>query len=65
MAKFKLTGLITVSVYTTVEADTLEEAISIAKERDIESYNYGTLNQDYDVWVNDGYDGVVKSITQD
>ena len=62
MAKFKLTGMVTVSVHTEVEADTLEKAIEIAKERDIERYQWSDKTQASDVWVNEDYDGEVHSI---
>lgn len=36
MKTFHLAGTVTVSAYTTVEADTLEEAIRIAEHRPVE-----------------------------
>lgn len=64
MATFKLTGVVTVSVYTEVEAETLEEAIEIAQERDIERYSWRE-DQCKHAWVNDDYDGEVREITND
>lgn len=64
MATFKLTGLVTVSVYTEVEAGTLEEAIKIAKERDVEKYQPMDKDQRKGAWVNDDYDGEVQKIEE-
>ena len=64
MEKFKLTGMVTISVYTEVEADALEEAIKIAQERSIEKYAWSDKKQLESVWVNDDYDGEVFSIEQ-
>ncbi len=64
MRKFKLTGMVTVSVYTEVEADTLEQAIEIAKQRDIEKYQWSDTEQSSDAWVNEDYDGEVHSIDE-
>jgi len=54
MAKFELVGKITISVYTTVEADTLEEAIAKQKieRRSVEmSHTTDTKEQEEEVWV--------------
>jgi diphthamide biosynthesis methyltransferase len=64
MRKFKLAGMVTVSVYTEVEADTLEQAIEIAKQRDIEKYQWSDTEQSSDAWVNEEYDGEVHSIDE-
>lgn len=64
MAKFKLAGMVTVSVYTEVEAETLEQAIEIAKTRDIERYSWSDKDQSSDAWVNEYYDGEVHSIDE-
>ena len=64
MAKFKLSGLVTVSVYTEIEAETLEQAIEIAKYRGIERYHWGDDTQAKEVWVNEDYDGEVFSIEE-
>jgi hypothetical protein len=65
MAKFNLTALVTVTVQTTVEADTLEEAIKIADGiQDIGHYKDG-VTKDF-AWVNDGeFDGLPQNIRQD
>lgn len=62
MAKFKLTGMVTVSVVTEVEAETLEQAIEIAKTRDIERYSWLDKDLPNEGWVNKNYDGEVHSI---
>lgn len=64
MATFKLNGYVKVSVYTEVEADTLEDAINIAESREIERYRLGDKSQVKDAWVNDEYDGEVTEITE-
>ena len=56
--------MVTVSVYTEVEADTLEQAIEIAKQRDIEKYQWSDTEQSSDAWVNEDYDGEVHSIDE-
>ena len=62
MKEFNLSGMVTVSVYTTVKANSLEEAIEIAKERDVERHNWGDKEQSLGAWVNEGYDGEVFNI---
>ena len=64
MTKFKLTGLVTISVYTEVEAETLEEAIEIAEKREIEHSEYNIEDQVKEVWVSGEYDGVVVEIKE-
>jgi hypothetical protein len=64
MKTFRLTGIVSVSVHTEVEADTLEEAIEIAKQRDIEKYQWSDKDQPKEAWVNEEYDGEVHSITE-
>ena len=64
MKEFNLSGVVTVSVYTTVKAKSLEEAIEIAESRSIEKYNWGSKSQSKEVWVNDEYDGEVLDIKE-
>ena len=64
MKKFEFVGSVTVSCFTTVEADTLEEALEIAEERmdEIDKANW----QDHrynEMWLVDELDGMVKDIT--
>jgi hypothetical protein len=61
---FKLSGTVTISVYTEVEADTLEQAVEIVKERDIEQSYWHQVDQSKEVWVNDEYDGEVQQIEE-
>jgi hypothetical protein len=63
MKIFDLTGRVTISVNTRVEAGSLEEAIKIAKEREIESGNWDD-DQDLGVWVSSEYDGEVQDIEE-
>jgi antitoxin component of MazEF toxin-antitoxin module len=65
MKTFNLSGKITISVYTKVDAETLEEAKKIAYERSIEAYSWGNPEQDKEVWVNSDYDGEVYDVSED
>ncbi len=62
MKTFTLEGQVTISVYTIVEAETLDEAIQIASERSIESSDWGNPSQDKEYWVSAEYDGDVFEI---
>jgi len=62
MEKYNLSAIITVSVYTVVEANSLEEALKIAEGRDIERGEWNNKNQKNVVWVNDELDGEVEDI---
>lgn len=64
MTKFNLSAEVLVSVYTSVEAETLEEAIEIAKDRDIERYVFDDKDQRNTEWVNDEYDGAPRNIKE-
>lgn len=64
MSEFKLTGVVTISVYTEVEAETLEEAIEIAGERGIENAEHNTEQQVKEAWVSEEYDGEVVEIKE-
>ena len=57
MPKFNLTASVTISVYTDVEAETLEKAIEIAKKRDITNYKWGDKEQVNQSWISDEFDG--------
>lgn len=65
MSKFNLSAKVTISIYTEVEAETLEEAIKIAEEREIEKYEWGDEDQVLRCWINDEYDGEPFEITED
>jgi hypothetical protein len=60
MPTFNLTCYVTVSAFTVVEADTLDEAIAIAKERDVT-----LVAGDGDQWVIDEADGDLEQIHED
>lgn len=63
MAQFKLSATVTISIYTTVEADTLEEAIAQAERRNIEfSNNNNSDEQEESVWIADELDGMPERI---
>ncbi len=65
MAKFNLSAVVTISVSTTVEADTLEEAIEIAGRRTIEvAQNSDMETQMESVWISEEFDGEVQRIHQ-
>ena len=64
MKTFNLIGIVTSSVYTTVEAETLEQAIEIASKRSIEKSHWNSKMQQNKVWVNDEYDGEVQEISE-
>lgn len=64
MKEFNLSGSVTISVYTTVEAETLEQAIEIAESRSIKSYAFVDDRLHLHNWVNDEYDGEVQDIEE-
>jgi LPS O-antigen subunit length determinant protein (WzzB/FepE family) len=64
MEEFKLTAKVTISVYTKVKADSIEEAIKIAEEREIEESDYQGQKQ-HECWVSDEYDGIVTNIEEE
>ena len=65
MKKFTLYATITIGIYTEVEAETLEEAIEISKEREIEQAAWGDTEQKQRCWVSDEYDGTPENICED
>ena len=64
MKKYNLSGNVTISLYTTIEANSLEEAIEIAEDRDIEKYEWGIEKQKNEVWVAEEYDGDPNNIQE-
>ena len=58
--KFELSAKVTISMQTEVEADTLEEAIEIAKERDIEMYEYGHIQYNTKTWIADEFESGIN-----
>jgi hypothetical protein len=63
--KFKLTANVTISVYTEVEADTLKEAIKIAKERELVSITKTGCDTEQDTWMCDELDGIPTDIFEE
>ena len=53
MKEFNLNAKITISVYTKVNANSLKEAIEIAKTRDVEKYNWSDNNACNENWINE------------
>jgi len=64
MKKFKLIADVTISIYTEVEAETLEEAIEIAEDREIINSNEGTSDVNIE-WLTDEYDGMPLNIREE
>lgn len=64
MPKFKLSGVVTISISTVVEAETIEEAIEIAESRDIQAAEWSPEDQMNHVWISSEYDGVASKITE-
>lgn len=66
MKTFKLTAYVTVSIYTDVEANSLEEALDIAERRSIKYTNNDRFDdQEKEVWVCDDFDGMAVDIQED
>lgn len=64
MEKFRLTASVTISVYTEVEAETLEEAKAIAEGRELCSIT-NTSGDTADVaWMCDELDGTPMDIDE-
>jgi hypothetical protein len=62
MARWFLTGEVTVSAFTYVEADTLEEAKTIAKDRDAELTFNGSGSDENETWLVEEVDGTVSFV---
>ena len=63
MAKFKLEGKVTISVFTEIEAETLEEAIKISEDLEIVKNEWGQEYLKTENWVSDDFDGNVFDIS--
>ena len=63
MAIFTLNAAVTVSAYTEVEADSLEEAIKVASARECELGFNGCGYESTDYWIIDSADGMPVDIT--
>jgi len=63
MKKYTVSGLLTVSAYTVVEAETEKEAVAIAEEREVGSLCYGAISTpDDECWHFEG-DGMPQEIS--
>ena len=65
MKEFNLSATVTISLTTTVEAETLAEAIKIAQDRSIESAEWRSDEQQKEVWVSGEYDGSPENIKEE
>lgn len=66
MKTFDLSAKVTIGIYTTVEANSLEEAIEIAEKRHIETaWLNSSSRQAKEVWVSEGFDGMPVNIKED
>lgn len=65
MKEFKFSAKVTISVYTIVEAETLEEANQIASSRLNMSIIANGGDSEYDSWMCDELDGNVYDIEED
>ena len=64
MPEFNLSAAVGVSAYTTVEADTLEEAIAIAERREVVLGGVGSGARPEESWVVEECDGEPENIHQ-
>jgi len=64
MKKYQLSGAVTISIFTEVEANSLEEAIQIAENREIEAYRFGDKEQASEAWVSEDFDGMPDKIRE-
>lgn len=62
---FHLSAKVTVSTYTEVEADSLEEAIEIAKAREAVIGGNGTGQYPNESWIVDDADGTPYDIKEE
>jgi hypothetical protein len=65
MKTFKLIADITVSVYTNVEAETLDEAIELANDRYSMQVLHDESNDPNEEWILDEIDGEVFNVRQE
>ena len=64
MKTFNLIGEVTVSIYTEVEAETLDEAIKMALDRDVQPSQFDDNNAKRDSWIAEEYDGMPTNIME-
>jgi hypothetical protein len=63
MKTFKLTCTVTVSAYTEVRANSLDEALTKARKREVVLGGVGSGVSDEDSWVIEEADGAPRDIT--
>jgi len=61
--EYNLSASVTISIYTTVEANSKIEAIEIAEDRDIVQYEFGREDEKNDNWIAEEYDGLPQDIS--
>ena len=61
--KYRFTSEVTVSAITIVEAETLDEALELAEDREPVIGGLGTGTSEYESWVIDDADGSATNIT--
>lgn len=62
MPIFKISGIITISCYTDVEADTEEEALQIAEDREMMELPFNNAYGSDEYWITDSLDGRPREI---
>ena len=62
MKTFELSANVTISVYTKVEADTLEQAIAIANDRSLMQIVHDGTQDELEEWVCDELDGETQDV---
>ena len=60
--KYKLSAMVTVSAYTEVEAETLEDAIQIAEDRDVAIGGEREGKYPSETWIIEDADGMAQDI---
>ena len=64
MTKFRLTANVTISVYTEVEAETLDEAIKLADDRSLMDVVQSGGDSEKYTWMCDELDGTPYDINE-
>lgn len=62
MPKFELVSHVTVSAYTTVEAESVEEALAIAADRNVVIGGIGSGEDEEETWLIESADGLPENI---
>jgi hypothetical protein len=65
MKTFIFTAKVTISIYTEIDADTLESGIEIANERSLMSIVQNGSDTEKDSWMCDELDGVPYDINEE